>query len=168
MVLTLMLLPMLMPMPTPACAGTLGVVTKVSLQVPPAPQAVHVALVGLESFAKVQEMVVLAKRSLGEILSAMELMDAQSLAVVLGKKSWGLRDPLAADGSGGSGGSGYPFYMLLETSGSDEEHDRAKMEQLLERAVEGGVVADGTIAQDMAQGEDQKDEAAGRGRVLLV
>lgn len=40
------------------------------------------------------QMVVLAKRSLGEILSAMELMDAQSLDVVLRKPAWGLRNPL--------------------------------------------------------------------------
>lgn len=46
----------------------------------------------------------------------------------------------------------YPFYMLLETSGSDEEHDMAKMLQLLERAMEDGVVGDGAIAQDLAQG----------------
>ena len=39
-------------------------------------------------------MVVLAKRSLGEILSAMELMDAHSLALVLRKQAWGLRNPL--------------------------------------------------------------------------
>lgn len=48
--------------------------------------------------------------------------------------------------------SSYPFYMLLETSGSDDAHDMAKLEQLLERAVEDGVVADGAIAQDLVQG----------------
>ena len=42
----------------------------------------------------IYQMVVLAKRSLGEILSAMELMDAQSLDVVLRKPAWGLRNPL--------------------------------------------------------------------------
>lgn len=42
--------------------------------------------------------------------------------------------------------------MLLETSGSDEAHDVAKLENLLEEAVEGAVVADGAIAQDLAQG----------------
>ena len=46
----------------------------------------------------------------------------------------------------------YPFYMLLETSGSDEAHDLEKVEQLLEKAVEDGVVVDGTIAQDLVQG----------------
>ncbi len=125
--------------------GTLGVVTKVALQVPPAPAAVNVALVGLESFDKVKEMVVLTKQRLGEILSAMELMDAASLDVVLKQKSWGLRSPLAQP---------YPFYMLLETSGSDEAHDAAKLEQLLTAAVEEEVVADGAMAQDLAQAKE--------------
>ncbi|EKU21170.1 hypothetical protein NGA_2055220, partial [Nannochloropsis gaditana CCMP526] len=75
--------------------GTLGVITKVSLQVPPAPAAVQVALVGLESFEKVREMVMLSKRKLGEILSAMELVDAAAMDVVVGKAAWGLRNPLA-------------------------------------------------------------------------
>lgn len=118
-------------------------------------------------------MVVLTKRSLGEILSAMELIDADSLSLVLRKQAWGLRNPL-----GGRyvefvlvgvcapvfhalpltlwynthARRSYPFYMLLETSGSDEAHDLAKLEQLLEAAVEGEVVVDGAIAQDLAQG----------------
>jgi len=131
--------------------GTLGVITKVSLQVPPAPAAVQVALVGLESFEKVREMVMLSKRKLGEILSAMELVDAAAMDVVVGKAAWGLRNPLA----GGSGANPpFPFYMLLETSGSGEAHDREKMEELLEAALEGGVVGDGTVAQDLAQAQE--------------
>lgn len=39
-------------------------------------------------------MVVLAKRSLGEVLSAMELIDVHSLHLVLRKRAWGLRNPL--------------------------------------------------------------------------
>ena len=44
------------PTTTKKKTGTLGVVTKVAIHVPPAPKAVNVALVGLESFAKVQEV----------------------------------------------------------------------------------------------------------------
>lgn len=63
-------------------------------------------------------MVVLAKQALGEILSAMELIDSHSLDVVLRQKAWGLRSPLQDQ---------YPFYMLLETSGSDGAHDAEKV-----------------------------------------
>ncbi len=46
--------------------------------------------------------------------------------------------------------------MLLETSGSEEEHDLAKLEQLLEKSVDDGVVVDGAIAQDLAQGKGEE------------
>lgn len=44
-----------------------------------------------------------------------------------------------------------PFYVLVETSGSSAEHDGAKLEAFLERALEAGLVGDGAIAQDGAQ-----------------
>ena len=60
----------------------------------------------------------------------------------------------------------FPFYMLLETSGSEEEHDLAKLEELLEKSVDDGVVVDGAIAQDLAQGKGGREEAGPRGTPL--
>lgn len=45
----------------------------------------------------------------------------------------------------------YPFYVLIETSGSNKEHDDEKLEGFLERAMEDGLVDDGIIAQDETQ-----------------
>ena len=58
--------------------GTLGLVTKVSIQVPRRPKAVNVALLALESYENVLKIFTHAKSSLGEILSACELFDAES------------------------------------------------------------------------------------------
>ena len=44
-----------------------------------------------------------------------------------------------------------PFYLVVETSGSNSEHDTAKLEAFLEEVYADGVVADGTIAQDSTQ-----------------
>ena len=38
------------------------------------------------------------------------------------------------------------FYMLIETSGSNEQHDEAKLTAFLERMMDSGVVEDGTVA----------------------
>ena len=38
------------------------------------------------------------------------------------------------------------FYMLIETSGSNEQHDEAKLTAFLERMIDSGVVEDGTVA----------------------
>ena len=38
------------------------------------------------------------------------------------------------------------FYMLIETSGSNEQHDEAKLNSFLEKMMEAGLVEDGTVA----------------------
>ena len=45
----------------------------------------------------------------------------------------------------------FPFYVLIETSGSNKEHDDEKLETFLGNAMEEGLVDDGIIAQDEAQ-----------------
>src|SRR5690606_21672636 len=45
----------------------------------------------------------------------------------------------------------YPFYCLVETSGSNGEHDNAKLEAFLEHVMGEEIVADGVLAQDETQ-----------------
>ncbi|GJP84189.1 hypothetical protein CLOP_g14277 [Closterium sp. NIES-67] len=122
--------------------GTLGVVTRVVLLAPPRSPSVHVALLGCSSFDAVQRVFCESRRHLGEVLSAAEFFDSNSLRMVL-KHNEGTRDPLP-DGA-------YPFYVLIETSGSQAEHDRAKLDAFLESVMEEGVVDDGTVAHDSTQ-----------------
>ncbi len=44
-----------------------------------------------------------------------------------------------------------PIYLVVETSGSNSEHDYAKLEAFLEEAYNDEIIADGTIAQDSTQ-----------------
>ncbi|KDO30832.1 hypothetical protein SPRG_04733 [Saprolegnia parasitica CBS 223.65] len=121
--------------------GTLGVITKLSVLTPPRSTAVNVALLGCETFEDVKKAFVQAKKNLGEILSAVEFMDRASLDMVMSQQP-SLSDPLS---------SNCPFYVLLETSGSNETHDMEKLEGYLEQVMEAGTVVDGTVAQDAAQ-----------------
>ncbi|KAJ4292267.1 D-lactate ferricytochrome c oxidoreductase [Collariella sp. IMI 366227] len=120
--------------------GTIGIVTKVSIQCPQRSQAQNVAYFGLESFDKVQQAFREAKGQLSEILSAFELIDAgsQSLVVQVTKN----RTPLEGE---------YPFYCLVETSGSNADHDSEKLSAFLEDVMEKGIVADGTLAENETQ-----------------
>ena len=120
--------------------GTIGLVTAVSIICPPRPKAVNVAYFGLESFEQVQQAYLAAKGQLSEILSAFELMDGRSQGLVI--ESTGNKHPLEGE---------YPFYCLVETSGSNEEHDMAKLESFLESVMSDGIVADGVLAQDETQ-----------------
>ncbi|KAH6624432.1 hypothetical protein B0J18DRAFT_178100 [Chaetomium sp. MPI-SDFR-AT-0129] len=120
--------------------GTIGIITKVSIQCPQRSPAQNVALFGLSSFEQAQQAFREAKGQLSEILSAFELMDDGSQALV--RQVTGNKRPLEDT---------YPFYCLIETSGSNADHDSEKLQAFLEDVMEKGIVADGTLAQDETQ-----------------
>lgn len=120
--------------------GSIGVVTGVSVLCPPRPKAVNVAYFGVESYEQLCRAYKEAKGKLSEILSAFELMDGPTQQLV--HKTSGNKYPLEGE---------YPFYCLVETSGSNEEHDMAKLEAFLEHIMGEGIVADGVLAQDETQ-----------------
>ncbi|KAG5190927.1 FAD-binding domain-containing protein [Tribonema minus] len=125
--------------------GTLGVVTKVAIATPPRPTAVSVAILKCPNFDVVLQLFALAKTALGEILSAVELMDSLAVETAMARCP-GLKRPMELEDGA--------FAVLLETSGSCEEHDKAKMGALLDRAFAAEIVDDGVIAQDMSQAAD--------------
>lgn len=132
--------------------GTLGVITAISILCPPRPTSVNVAFLGLDSFEKVQKTFVKAKKELSEILSAFECMDNTSQEIV--GEHTDLSRPLEEK---------YPFYVLIETSGSSSEHDMEKLESFLESAMTGDesaaegspesepCILDGVVAQDSTE-----------------
>lgn len=121
--------------------GTLGIVTGVSVLCPPKPSSVNVAWLGLESFEKVPELFRKSRGFLGEILSAFECMDAASLNLTTSLRE-DLNSPLEES---------YPFAVLIETSGSNQEHDDAKIQEFLEDIMGNEIVADGVLASDATQ-----------------
>jgi FAD/FMN-containing dehydrogenase len=120
--------------------GTIGIVTGVSILCPQRSKAINVAFLGLESYEKVQEAFKAAKGQLSEILSAFELMDSQSQDLV--HEVTKNKRPLEGE---------HPFYCLIETSGSNAEHDNEKLEKFLEDVMEKEIVSDGVVAQDETQ-----------------
>ncbi|KAJ9461417.1 putative D-2-hydroxyglutarate dehydrogenase [Diplonema papillatum] len=119
--------------------GTLGVITDVILQVPSILKSTQVALLGCDSFDDVLQTMQLARQELGEIVSAFEFADAE--CVRMSQAHTGNRQPFPETP---------PFYLLVETIGSNEEHDMEKLSNFLEAAMEKYVTA-GTIAQDTTQ-----------------
>ena len=76
----------------------------------------------------------LAQTKLTEIVSAIEFWDHNCLQLLLDEGLEGCRDPL---------GTKHSFYVLIETSGSDAEHDTAKLMRFLEGGMASGSLADG-------------------------
>lgn len=120
--------------------GTIGIITGVSILCPQRPKAINVAFFGLKSFEKVQRAFREAKDQLSEILSAFELMDGQSQDLVHAVT----RKKRPLEGI-------YPFYCLIETSGSNADHDGEKLQNFLEYVMNEEIVVDGVVAQDESQ-----------------
>jgi D-2-hydroxyglutarate dehydrogenase len=104
---------------------------------------VQLAFFQCPSFTAVQQVLLSAKRQLGEILSAVEFLDAESLHMVTTHLP-GVVNPLQQQTGSAAGqqqqqdasdGQQQPLYMVVETQGSNEVHDREKLEAFLEVSI---------------------------------
>ncbi|EDQ89466.1 uncharacterized protein MONBRDRAFT_25135 [Monosiga brevicollis MX1] len=120
--------------------GTLGIITEVLMGVVQKPSAVNVAFLACPGYDQVQQTLVAAQKGLGEILSAFEFLDHEGMRCV--NETVDVPNPFDSTA---------PFYVLVETHGSNSEHDYAKLEAFLENAMETGCVVDGVVAQDATQ-----------------
>ncbi|KAF2816562.1 uncharacterized protein BDZ99DRAFT_376278 [Mytilinidion resinicola] len=123
--------------------GTIGIITAISILCPQRSSALNVAYFGLESYEKCQQAFREAKTQLSEILSAFELMDGRSQKLL--NRATGRKLPLEGE---------HPFYCLIETSGSNSDHDSEKLSNFLEHVMESEIVSDGVLAQDQTQIRD--------------
>lgn len=130
--------------------GTIGIITGVSILCPARPNAVNIAFLGLENYEQVQKCFKTARSDLSEILSAFEFMDRDSQ--ILAAKDLKTTHPLCQeDELGENSVPEYPFYVLIETSGSTKDHDDEKLNNFLEKVMESEIVVDGTVSQDESQ-----------------
>lgn len=124
---------------------------------PRRPKAMNVAVFSVESYEAVQAVFADAKDYLGEILSAFEFWDKQAYAVVRKHHEEHLGGDRKVFENEGD------FYCLIETGGSNSEHDEEvsapprsrltaqKLSNFLEHVMSEGKVIDGVLAQDSAQ-----------------
>ncbi|XP_013785985.1 D-2-hydroxyglutarate dehydrogenase, mitochondrial-like [Limulus polyphemus] len=116
--------------------GTLGVVTKVALLCHPTPSAITVAFIACPTFEAVLKTFRSCREKLSEVLSAFEMMDGATMEAI--EQNVSLRNPIGLS----------PFYVLIETVGSEQEHDEEKLASFLETAMENNIVTDGTMSSD--------------------
>lgn len=118
--------------------GTLGVVTAATLKLFPKPVAIETAIAAI---ADVQSAVALLNFALGRgAITAFELMPRLGLEFVF-KHISGTRDPLER---------AYPWYVLIDVS-LRSEAEAGAAQNLLGDAASAGLIADGVVAQSLAQ-----------------
>jgi FAD/FMN-containing dehydrogenase len=124
--------------------GTLGIVTRAVLRLRPAPRSQNTALVAIDSFANLASFLQAMDTALGGTLSAFEVMwnDFYTLIVPGDEKhSVSLADSHA-------------FYVLLESTGGQQESDTQRFEEALQEAFDQELVADAIVAQSKQQRQD--------------
>ena len=123
--------------------GTLGVVTRAVLRLRPAPASQDVAILGVERFAALPQLLRRVERDLGGTLSAFEVMWPSFYDLVTSEPARG-RSPLAGR---------YAYYVLVESLGPDPHRDAERFQTVLAQALESGEVTDAAVAASKAQRE---------------
>jgi len=124
--------------------GTLGLITGISIMTAKRPTSKNVAVLKVPTFDRVQDVFVATRNKLGEVLSAFEFFDQEAYQLVL--HHTGQKAPLEGSADGQNA-----FYILIETSGSNKDHDDEKLGALMEDLMENEIVEDGVLAQDETQ-----------------
>lgn len=121
--------------------GTLGVITRVAIACPTAPTAQNVMFLGVENYGLVLHTFLKCKERLGEILTSCELIDSDAFDCCIQH----LKRPSPI--------GEFPFYMLIETTGSNAGHDEEKVQEFLEHALSTGTVGDGVVTNEPSKME---------------
>ena len=116
--------------------GTLGVVTRVVVKLEETPASTNTALLALNSFEQVTELLRRLRRDLGGVLTAFEFMDSEHYRAVTGAGK--NKAPMPSD---------YRCYVVTETQGTDARRDARAFEEVLSQIMEDGLVVDAIIAQ---------------------
>jgi len=117
--------------------GTLGIVTRVVLKLIEAPSTRHSAILGINDYENVIDLLKTLEKGLGGILSAFELMWDDTYKTMI-EKSTSLIPPIKV---------GYKYYVFVETLGNNKEQDFNLLQNLIEKAINENIVVDGSLAE---------------------
>ena len=116
--------------------GTLGVITKCVLRLREAPISQNTALIGTDDFSSIVEFLKYIDSSLGGNMSAFEVMWEGFYDMVtnsIDEKALPLKASI-------------PYYILVESMGSDQTKDQEQFEYLLGQALDKSLISEAVIA----------------------
>lgn len=116
--------------------GTLGIVTRCVLRLREAPISQNTALVGIEDFNSIIKFLKYIDSGLGGNMSAFEVMWKEFYAMVtnfIDETTLPLKRNI-------------PYYVLVESMGSDQSRDEDHFEILLSKALEDSIIIDAVLA----------------------
>lgn len=123
--------------------GTLGIVTRVVVKLELASKSQNTALIVMNDFSKVTDVLSLMKSKMGSTLSAYEVMWGDYYKAVT-EEGWH-KSPISRD---------YGFYVVVECDGTDPDRDGEQFTQVLESVLEKELILDAIIPQSDRERED--------------
>ena len=114
--------------------GTLGIITRITVKLEMAPKSCATALVAMDSFSKVTSFLKHMRHTAGPRLSAYEVMWGSYYDAVT-KEGWH-GAPLTRN---------YPYYVIVECTGSHPQSDEIVFMEALEKALEENIILDAII-----------------------
>ena len=121
--------------------GTLGVVTRLVLQLVQPPRSQDTALVAMSEFSQVTSFLRHMDASLGGTLSAYEVLWQDFYSLVTGQHQ-DRQPPLPIE---------YPYFALVEALGSDQQQDSDRFQHVLAGALDRKLVEDAVVAKSQAE-----------------
>ena len=121
--------------------GTLGIVTRAVLRLQPHMPSEQTALVAVPSFDALTQLLRRVSQQLANSLSAFEALWNSHYKLVTTES--GKHAPPLADDS--------PFYAIIETLGLDDTQDAEHFSEILQKAMEDGLITDAVLANSGAQ-----------------
>lgn len=125
--------------------GTLGIITAATLKLFPRHEQINTAFVAIENPEAAIKLLSLAREISGDSLIAFEILPRIGLNMTI-KHMPGCRDPLENE---------YDWYILMECATSlsaDLLNLEHVMQTILEKAMEAGLVIDGVVPKNIAEG----------------
>ena len=136
--------------------GTLGIVTRAVLKLIEAPKSRNTAFAACNSYEEVVQLLKFMDQNLGGSLSTFEVIWGHSYEA-LTSESTPFSPPIPV---------GFPFYVLMESLGSQAERDQEYFFSLLEQALEDQLISDAAPA--LTDRETQNFWAIREGVDILV
>lgn len=124
--------------------GTLGIITRAVLRLRPAMKSKSTALVAVKEFSKIPELLKTVSAAFGGTLNSFEVLWNNFYTLITNAHP---ERPLPLSRE-------YPFYVLIESSGANQETDKTLFNKTLEKALEDELIIDATITQNEKQCDD--------------
>ena len=121
--------------------GTLGIVTRVVLRLRQKPKSHNAALVAVGDFDEVASLLALVDAGLGGTLSAFEVMWEPFYRLVTTPPAK-TQPPMP---------HGHPYYVLIESLGSNPKTDGDHFEEVLDEAMQSGLLIDAVLARSRVE-----------------